>query len=103
MLTKLNKEITVKENAHYTAQLHPYHGRVYAEILCKHTSFQMGGFWSTIADKSFGNPFSGLKDKNFEDAHKWIDEQFRMIEKHCTAIINTPKRIYDYEIMEKLK
>lgn len=85
----------LKDNAEYTAQITPYHGKVNAEIImCD----RKPGFyetkldlWLTVMDKSFGRSYASQpREKDYLAAQKWVNEQLELIEKHATVMVTKP-------------
>lgn len=94
------------DNAEYTAQIAPYHGRVHAEIL--KCSKKTGGYdynlklWLTIMDKSFGKACHRTpREEDYVAANKWVEEQLALITKHATALVTTPKYLRDIDKRER--
>lgn len=90
----------IKSNEIYTAQISPYNGKVYVEILHhnKETGFYSTSMklWGCSLRKSFGSIFnSAPTKKNWIDAKKWANEQLDLIDKYGTVLIQRPKYIND--------
>ena len=92
------------ENAEYSAQIAPYHGRVHAEIIKRKK--ETGGFegrlgsnlWLTVMDKSFGKAFrKEPREKDWLAAKAWVEEQLELITEHATGLVTTPKFLLEIE------
>lgn len=93
------------ENLEYTAQITPYHGKIYAEIIKKNaeTGGKSGDIWLSIMDKSFGKAFRKTpREKDWINAHGWVKKQFDLITTYGTALVTTPKYLRDIEKQNNL-
>lgn len=95
----------LKKNAVYTAQITPYRGRVYAEIICNNKDSHLGLYdrkwneWQTVLNKGFGRYFANEpREKDWVAATAWINGQLSLIEKYGTAILAKPTFIRDMDL-----
>lgn len=86
------------ENAEYTTQIAPYHGRIHAEIIKKNadTGGKTGDLWLTVMDKSFGRSMANQpREKDWIAAHVWAKTQLDLITQYGTTLVTTPKFLRD--------
>lgn len=98
----------LKENCEYSAQITPYRGKVYAEIIRRdrnkgfyeHTL----GLWLTVSDKSFGSMFrSAPTEKDWQKATDWVEQQLNLIEKYGTVMVTQPEHIRNVNMVKNAK
>ena len=95
------KKESVRENAEYTAQIYPYHGRIYVEILNKkYSNDSKLDLYLTIIDKSFGRSYNSPREKDWKAAHEWMNEQMNLIDKYGTSTVRIPEVLR--EIMKQI-
>lgn len=70
----------------YAKQIHPYNGKVYAEIIyqSKETDYDwQSKLWYVSMYKSFGSSWnSAPREKDYINAHEWCDEQLRLLSEY---------------------
>lgn len=86
----------LKENSEYSAQITPYHGHVNAEIIRRDKDKGFYDYkidcWLTVMDKSFGRTFaSSPRQKDWDAAKRWVEEQLKMIEENATVMVTMPQ------------
>lgn len=84
------------ENAEYTTQIAPYHGKVHAEIIKRNPETGgheiNGDLWLTVMDRSFGKAFrKEPRKQDWLDANVWVKIQLTHISEYATGLITTPK------------
>lgn len=91
-----------KENSEYSAQITPYQGYVYAEIISskknKDKFNDSSGLWLAVMSKRFGSRWrSAPREEDWIKANDWINEQLELINKYGTVVVTKPDHIRDIE------
>lgn len=70
----------------YAKQIHPYGGKVYAEIIYQDSKTELDrriDLWHCSMHNSFGKYWrKAPREQDYIDAHKWADEQLALLQKY---------------------
>lgn len=101
LLTSLN----VEPKKTYMKQISVYGSKVHIEIIYtdKKTDWNRSvDLWYCSMRKEFGSMWrSEPNEKDYQDAHKWADEQLNLLEKYGTVKVKQAEYIYEIERNDK--
>lgn len=104
LYTRMKDEITIRKVGQYSGQIHPYNGKVIAEVLNCYKAYRDEDMWLAVSYKFFGSGFRrSPREKDYVAATEWLNKQLDLIEKYATTTITKPEFIRDIERANEIK
>jgi len=95
---------SIKEGREYTKQISVYGGKVYAEIIYLNAETDKEDsvdLWLCSLHKSFGRMWaSEPREKDYQAANAWADEQLALLEKYTTAKVKEAQIFIDKRLAQ---